>query len=118
MAVAMEAHQSVRERTVSRPSLSRQLAQWAAGLRYEDLPSDVVDRVKGLTLHGLASALLGSQLPAGQQAVKLISDEEAGVRNGATIMVSGTRATKGSAAFANSELMLAGGKWDTFRMLT
>ena len=26
--------------------------------------------------------------------------------------------TKGGAAFANSEMMLAGGKWDTFRMLT
>jgi 2-methylcitrate dehydratase PrpD len=118
MALVTEARQSGSERTVSRPSLSRQLAQWAAGLRYEDLPSAAVDRVKGLTLHGLASALLGSQSTAGQQAVKLITDEEAGVRNGATIMVNGARATKGGAAFANSELMLAGGKWDTFRMLT
>src|SRR5262245_41041657 len=118
MAFATEAQQSVRERTVSRPSLSRRFAQWAAGLRYEDLPSAVADRVKGLTLHGLASAMLGSQLPAGQQAIKLITDEEAGVRNGPTIMVNGAMATKGGAAFANSELMLAGGKWDTFRMLT
>jgi 2-methylcitrate dehydratase PrpD len=118
MALPAQSQQSGRERTVSRPSLSRQFAQWAVGLRYEDLPSAVVDRVKGLTLHGLASAMLGSQLPAGQQAVKLITDEETGVRNGATIMVNGARVTKGGAAFANSELMLAGGKWDTFRMLT
>jgi 2-methylcitrate dehydratase PrpD len=33
-------------------------------------------------------------------------------------MVNGTRATKSGAAMANSEMMLAGGKWDTFRMLT
>ena len=99
-------------------SLSRQLAQWVVGLRYEDLPPEVVDRAKGVTLHGLASALLGSQSPAGQQAVKLISEEEAGVRNGATIMVDGARVTKGGAAFANSEMVMAGGKWDTFRMLT
>jgi 2-methylcitrate dehydratase PrpD len=118
LALPTQAQQSDRERTVSRPSLSRQFAQWATGLRYEDLPSAVVDRLKGLTLHGLASAMLGSQLPAGRQAVKLVTDEEAGVRNGATIMVNGARATKGGAAFANSELMLAGGKWDTFRMLT
>jgi 2-methylcitrate dehydratase PrpD len=98
--------------------LSRQFAQWVAGLRYEDLPAAVVDRVKGLTLQNIASALVGSQLPAGQQAVALMTSEEAGVRSGATILVNGTRVTRGGAAFANSEMMLAGGKWDTFRMLT
>jgi len=40
------------------------------------------------------------------------------VRAGATIMVNGTQVTKGGAAFANSEMAMAGGKWDTFRMLT
>ncbi len=100
------------------PSLGRQLARWVAGLRYEDLPPAVIDRAKGVTIQALASALVGSQLPSGREAVNLIKEEEAGVRNGATILVSGTRATKGGAAFANSEMTLAGGKWDTFRMLT
>lgn len=99
-------------------SLSRQLARWVVGLRYEDLPAAVVDRAKGVTLHGLASVLLGSRSPGGQQAVKLITEEEAGVRHGATIMVHGDKATKGGAAFVNSEMAMAGGKWDTFRMLT
>jgi 2-methylcitrate dehydratase PrpD len=99
-------------------SLSRQLAQWVVGLRYDDLPAAVVDRAKGVTLHGLASVLLGSQTASGQQAVQLISDEEAGVRRGASIMVHGTQVTKGGAAFANAEMAFAGGKWDTFRMLT
>ncbi len=99
-------------------SLSRQLAQWIVGLRYEDLPPEVIDRAKGVTLHTLVSVLLGSQSPAGRQAVKLITEEEAGVRSGATVMVDGTLVTKGGAAFANSEMALAGGKFDTFRMLT
>jgi 2-methylcitrate dehydratase PrpD len=99
-------------------SLSRQLARWIVGLRYEDLPPAVVDRAKGVTLHALASVLIGSQTAPGKNAVKLIKDEEAGVRNGATLMVDGGRATKGGAAFANSEMAFAGGKWDTFRMLT
>jgi 2-methylcitrate dehydratase PrpD len=99
-------------------SLSRQLAQWVVGLRYDDLPPDVVDRAKGVTLHGLASVLLGSLTPAGQGAVKLITEEEAVAKNGATIMVDGARVTKGGAAFANAEMAMAGGKWDTFRMLT
>jgi len=99
-------------------SLSRQFAEWVVRLRYEDLPADVVDRVKGLTLQNISSALLGAQLPAGRRAIAFITDEEAGMKDGATILVAGTRVTKGGAAFANSELMLAGGKWDTFRMLT
>ena len=99
-------------------SLSRQLARWVVSLRYDDLPREVADRAKGVTLHGLASVLLGSQSPEGRQAVKLITEEEAGVRGGATIMVNGARVTKGGAAFANSEMAFAGGKWDTFRMLT
>src|ERR671937_1072018 len=99
-------------------SLSRQLAQWVVSLRYEDLPPEVVDRAKGITLHSLASVLLGSQEPGGQQAVQLITDEEVGVRHGATIMVHGATVTKGGAAFANSEMAMAGGKLDSFRMLT
>ncbi|MBV9505557.1 MAG: MmgE/PrpD family protein [Acidobacteriia bacterium] len=99
-------------------SMSRQFAQWVARLRYEDLPPAVVDRAKGLTLHALASALQGFQLPAGQEAIKLVSQEAGEVRGGATVLVSGLQTTKGDAAFANAELILAGGKWDTFRMLT
>lgn len=99
-------------------SLSRQFAEWVEALRYEDLPAAVVDRVKGITLQTLSSALLGWSMPAGQEAVKLVTEDEAGVRNGATILVSGVKATKGGAAFANSEMAQAGGKLDTFRMLT
>ncbi len=99
-------------------SLSRQLAQWVVGLRYDDLPPAVVDRAKGVTLQSLASILLGSQTKAGQQAVDLITAEEAGVSHGATIMVDGTTVTKGGAAFANAEMAFLGGKWDTYRMLT
>ena len=98
--------------------MSRTFARWVSGLRYEDLPPAVVDRVKGLTLQALASALQGFQLPAGQQALKVILDEQASVPTGATILVHGGKATQPDAAFANAEMILAGGKWDTFRMLT
>ena len=67
-------------------SLSRQLARWIVGLRYEDLPPEVVDRAKGVTLHALASVLIGSQTAPGRNAVKLIKDEETGVRNGAPLV--------------------------------
>src|SRR5215212_2641858 len=99
-------------------SLSRQLAQWIVGLRYEDLPAEVIDRAKGVALHNVASALIGSQTSAGKQAVKFITEEESAVRNGATLLVYGTKVTKGGAAFANSEMAMSGGKLDSFRMLT
>jgi len=114
----VETQQAQAPRAASGKSLSRQFAQWVVGLRYEDLPAAVVDRVKGLTLQNLASALVGSQLSAGREAVALVTSEEDGVRSGASILVSGSRVTRAGAAFANSEMMLAGGKWDTFRMLT
>ena len=99
-------------------SLSRRLAQFAAGLRYEDLPPAVIDRAKGVTLQTLTSVLIGSQMAQGKQAVKMVVDEEVGVKKGARILTNGTLVTRGGAAFAGSELALAGGKWDTFRMLT
>ena len=95
------------DRKPSGPSLSRQFARWVAGLRYEDLPPSVIDRAKGVTLQALSSVLLGCQSPAGKEAVTLISEEEAGVRKGATIMVDGSKATKGGAAYANAEMALA-----------
>ena len=98
-------------------SLSRQLSQWIVGLRYEDLPAEVVDRAKGLTLQALASVLIGSQTSGGRNAIKLFEDE-IGVAKGATILVDGRKVTRGGAAFANSEMCYSGGKWDTFRMLT
>ena len=99
-------------------SLSRQIAKWVSGLSYDDLPNEVVDRAKGVTLHNMSSVLLGSQTQSGRQALELIRSEEEGVKIGATLMVDGTMVTKGGAAFANSELVMAGGKVDTFRMLT
>ena len=99
-------------------SLSRQLAQWIVALRYEHLPAEVIDRAKGVTLHSLASVLIGSQTAAGKHAVKFITEEESVARNGATLLVYGTKVTKGGAAFANSEMAMSGGKLDSFRMLT
>ena len=99
-------------------SLSRQLAQWVVGLSYDDLPPAVLDRAKGVTLHSLASVLLGSQSRSGQSAVQLITADESGVNRGATVMVDGTTVTKGGAAFANAEMAMSGGKLDSFRMLT
>ncbi|HEY4370312.1 MAG TPA: MmgE/PrpD family protein [Burkholderiales bacterium] len=98
-------------------SLSRQLAQWIVGLQYEHLPPAVVDRARGVTLQCLSSILLGANSKPAREARDMVMAEEEGVKNGATILVHGGRATRGGAAFVNSEMAFSGGKWDTFRML-
>src|SRR5436853_1252125 len=99
-------------------SLSRDFADFVANLRYEKLPPEVVDRAKGVTLQALSSALLGSRMPASAQALALMQEEEAGGGGAATVLCHGSKLTKGGAAFVNAEMIFAGGKWDTFRMLT
>src|SRR5260370_509762 len=99
-------------------SLSREFAAFVAGLRYDDLPPEVVDRAKGVTLQALSSALGGHAMPASRQALALMQEEEAGGGGAASVLCNGSKLTKGGAAFVNAEMIFAGGKWDTFRMLT
>jgi hypothetical protein len=99
-------------------SLSRDFAAFVASLRFEDLPPDVIDRAKGVTLQALISALVAHDMPASTQALTLMQDEEQGGAGIATVLCNGSRLTKAGAAFVNAEMILAGGKWDTFRMLT
>ena len=99
-------------------SMSRQFATFVANLKFEDLPPDVVDRAKGVTLEALTSALVAHDMPASRQALALMQEEEAGGAGVATVLCNGEKLTKAGAAFVNTETIFAGGKWDTFRMLT
>src|SRR3954471_2262457 len=99
-------------------SLSRVFAGFVANLTYDDLPPEIVDRAKGVTLQALNSALVGRDFPASKQALALMQEEEAGGGGAATVLCHGAKLTKAGAAFVNAETIFAGGKWDTFRMLT
>jgi hypothetical protein len=99
-------------------SLSREFAGFVADLDFDDLPAAVVDRAKGVTLQALASALVAHDMPASRQALALMREEEAGGGGVATVLCRGDKLSKAGAAFVNAETIFAGGKWDTFRMLT
>ena len=77
-----------------------------------------MDRAKGVTLEALASALVAHDMPASKQALAMMREEEAGGGGAATVLCNGAKLTKAGAAFVNTETIFAGGKWDTFRMLT
>src|SRR5437764_13237064 len=98
-------------------SLSREFAAFVANLKYDDLPPEVVDRAKGVTLQALSSALIARDMPASRQALALMQEEDTGGGGAATVLCHGARLTKAGAAFANAEMIFAGGKWETFRML-
>lgn len=99
-------------------SMSRTISAWVEELTFEDLPPEVLDRAKGVTLQALSSALIGHKMPEAQQALAMMQEEEAGGGGAATCLVTGARLTKAGAALVNAETIFAGGKWDTFRMLT
>jgi len=102
---------------MSTASISRRLSRWVAGLAYSDIPPEVLDRACGVTLQGLSSCLLGHDFPETRQAIRLVEEEEFGCGGTTTALVDGRRFTRAGAAFINSEMMFAGGKWDTFRMV-
>ena len=85
-------------------SLSREFASFVAGLRYEDLPPEVVDRAKGVTLQALTSALIGRNMPASWQALALMQEEEAGVVGTGTVLCHGNRLTWAGTAFVRWQM--------------
>jgi len=98
-------------------SISRQVARWAAGLTFDALPAEVVDKIKALMLHALTGAVLGAATAHGKEAVHLTKAEE-GKPDGATILTDGSKATRIGATFAASELIHSSLLFDSYRMLT
>ena len=99
------------------PTISRTFARWAAGLTYEHLPAEVVEKVKALVLFHLVACRFGAEDPEAGELVELVKAEEART-DGATILVDGAKVTRTGAALANCELAHVAGLWDSFRMIT
>lgn len=97
-------------------ALSRSYARFVSSLAYGQLPDQVVDKLKASILHAMVVSIIGAQTHHGESAIALTKEEEA-KPDGATILVDGTKATRGGAAFANSKLMHATNQTDSYRML-
>ena len=97
-------------------SLSRTFARFVNDLTYDQLPAEVIDKVKASILHALVVSFLGAETSWGKRAIDLVKAEESRP-DGATVLVDGARATRYGAAFANSKLMHATNQSDSYRML-
>ena len=80
-------------------ALSRSYARFVSCLRYDDLPDQVVDKIQASVLHAMVVSIIGAQTNHGQSAIALTKEEDS-KPDGATILVDGTKATRGGAAFA------------------
>jgi 2-methylcitrate dehydratase PrpD len=85
-------------------TLSERLAHYVVGLRFDDLPADVVERTKDHLVHLLGVALRGHGDEVAQQVVGL-AYELSGGAGGYTIVGEHDKAAVLDAIFANSWLM-------------
>jgi len=86
-------------------AVTRRLAEWVAGLRWEDLPAPVVAHVTAGLLDTLGCGLFGSTLAWGQTVVRFATTLGQGPE--ATIWGEGARVPAANAALANGTLVHA-----------
>jgi len=84
-------------------SLAETLARYAATLKYEDLPEDVVRIAKRTILDTLGCAFGGYTAGPSKIAIKLAS--EVSSKQGATLLISGIRTSPDLAVFANGVMI-------------
>ena len=82
---------------------TQQLASYAHNLRFEDLPLEVIEQAKLLTLHVIGVSLAGRQTRQGSDAVRLAL-AMGGESAEATIWGERSRVSASQAAFANGTL--------------
>lgn len=85
--------------------ITQRLAQWAADLRYEDIPPEVIAHIKLCVLDTLGCGLFGSTLPWGQTITTFASTLGAGAE--ATVWGSNRKLPAANAALANGTFVHA-----------
>ena len=86
--------------------VTRELAEWVAGLRYEDLPEDVVAEAEHVLIDYLGESLfVGGTKPVGQ-AIAAFCATSGGGQPEATIIATGKKTLASRAALANGTMAL------------
>ena len=104
--------------------LAARLAEFVAGLRFEDLPSPVIDKAKALANHAVTVAMASTEAPPvaeARRAVQLaegLGSRRVGPGQGATLWVDGSRITRVGAVFANAVAVAVRNQCDSYHMLT
>src|SRR5499426_1556076 len=109
---------------MTRTPLAVRLGEFAAALRFEELPASVVDKAKALVNHAMTVGLAGMANPRSVAARRAVLEHERleprriGAGQGATLWVDGARATRAGVAFANGVAVAVNNQCDSYHMLT
>lgn len=79
------------------------LADYLSDLKYEDIPAEVIQRAKQVTLHALGVALAANPAKSAQDIIRIAKDLGTGEHN-ATIIGDGSKVSASNAALANGTL--------------
>jgi 2-methylcitrate dehydratase PrpD len=83
----------------TRPALTAQVVEWAAGVTFDDLPPEVVHQAKRVLLDYVAAALVGTTSGAAQVLQRYVAETEAA--GPSTVIGTSLRVSPPSAALAN-----------------
>lgn len=83
---------------------TQKLADYAVDMKYENIPEEVIERAKMLTLHTLGVSLAAKPIDLSEAAVKVAEAANGGVGGEASVWIGGQKLSMASAAFANGTL--------------
>lgn len=83
---------------------TQNLAEYAANLRYETIPEEVLERARMLTLHTIGTALAANPVSLSDSAVKIAQAANGGAGGQASVWLGGGKLSMAEAAFANGTL--------------
>jgi 2-methylcitrate dehydratase PrpD len=86
-------------------NVALQLSEYIVGLRYEDLPAEVVQRAKTSTLDSIGCMIMGSRIPLGPIIIQMVRDL-GGVPE-STVVTGGFKTSCVNATLANGTLVHA-----------
>ncbi len=109
---------------MSETPLAARLGEFVANLKFEDLPSSVVDKAKALLNHAVTVAMASTEAVPAVDARRAVlraeglGSQRVGAGQGATVWVDGSRATRVGAVFANAVAIAMRNQCDSYHMLT
>ncbi len=83
---------------------TRKLAEYAVKLEYSDLPDEVVERVKMMTMHTLGVSLAASPVALSNASIRVARAANGGTGGGASVWLGGERLSAAAAAYANGTI--------------
>jgi 2-methylcitrate dehydratase PrpD len=83
---------------------TRELCEYAVGLKYDNIPAEVLERVKLMTLHTLGVSMAAKPIGLTKSAVETGIEINGGPGGGATSWVGGAKMSSVNAAYVNGTL--------------